>query len=349
MRILVDINHPHHVHLFRNAIMLLREKGHEVLITARDKDVSVQLLRKYDLPYILTGKSRPGPQYFLSDVLSLDWKIYKIAKSFQPGLMIGTSFAIAHASKFLRSESMVFGEDNVESSPLFWFVTRPFADYIVTPDSIPDNLGENHITYSGYQELAYLHPKYFLPNANVLKEQGIAEGEPFSLMRFVALKASHDIGQRSISENTRRRLVEILLSHGKLIISSEGVLSDDYENYRIRVSPEKVHDLMAFAKIFVGDSQTMSIESSVLGIPSVRCNTFVGRTPVFDELEKKYMLSYGYSPDRENEMVSKVEEIMNVPAQQRPWQRRRETMLQEKIDLTRWMIQLIEKIGGGGD
>ena len=52
MKIFVDIGHPAHVHYFKNLIFNLKHKGHEFLITAREKDVSQELLDNYDIPYI---------------------------------------------------------------------------------------------------------------------------------------------------------------------------------------------------------------------------------------------------------------------------------------------------------
>ena len=43
MKILIDLQHPAHLHVFRNAVERWRAEGHEVLITGRDKDILVQL------------------------------------------------------------------------------------------------------------------------------------------------------------------------------------------------------------------------------------------------------------------------------------------------------------------
>ena len=47
MRILIDIGHPAHVHYFKNFIWQMQKKGHEFMITARDKEVALNLLDKY--------------------------------------------------------------------------------------------------------------------------------------------------------------------------------------------------------------------------------------------------------------------------------------------------------------
>ena len=56
MNILFDIEHPAHVHYFKNVISILKGKGHNIIITAVDKDITFQLLKQYDLKFISLGK-----------------------------------------------------------------------------------------------------------------------------------------------------------------------------------------------------------------------------------------------------------------------------------------------------
>lgn len=51
MRVLVDIGHPGHVHFYKHAIWELQARGHEVLVSAREKDVTRALLDHYGFPY----------------------------------------------------------------------------------------------------------------------------------------------------------------------------------------------------------------------------------------------------------------------------------------------------------
>ena len=44
MRILIDIGHPAHVHLFKNFAWQMQEKGHKVLFTCREKEFEIDLL-----------------------------------------------------------------------------------------------------------------------------------------------------------------------------------------------------------------------------------------------------------------------------------------------------------------
>ena len=54
-----------------------------------------------------------------------------------------------------------------------------------------------------------------------------------------------------------------------------------------------MHHVMAFASLYIGDSQTMAAEAGVLGVPFVRFNDFVGRIGYLRELEDTYHLGYG--------------------------------------------------------
>lgn len=345
MRILVDINHPHQVHLFRNAIRIWRERGHEVLITARDKDITSRLLDFYGLNYQLTGRQRnPGLFSFALGVLESDIAVWRAAIRFKPDWMIGTSFAIAHISRLLPGRSVVFAEDSFESTPMFWRITAPFADFIVTPSALEDDFAGKHLRYEGYQELAYLHPNRFTPEKKVLTELKISPNKPIFIMRFVSLKASHDIGQRGLSDAAKQKLVNLLSSHGTLFITSEEPLIDKFADFQLNISPEKIHHLLAFSSLLLSDSQSMTIEAAVLAIPSVRCNTFVGRTPVIEELEKKYGLTFGFQPTEEEALLAKVEEIIAKPQNKKEWHARRDRMLKDKIDLTAWIVDLPERL-----
>ena len=48
MTILVDIVHPADVHFFKHAIREWERRGHKVVVTARDKEMTLKLLKSYE-------------------------------------------------------------------------------------------------------------------------------------------------------------------------------------------------------------------------------------------------------------------------------------------------------------
>lgn len=344
MRLLIDISHPAHVHLFRNAIKLWQEKGYQLVITAREKDITTRLLSLYDMDFQSVSKAKKGFTGLLLGLVEHDLGVLRVARQVKCDYMLGTSVAVSHVSRLLAAKSVVFNEDNRESSFIFAAITYPFADYIVTPAVLGEDYGHKHYTYEGCHELAYLHPNYFIPDATVLHELGIGKNEPYSILRFVALGASHDIGQKGIDDNAKRQIIAELLKIGRVFITSECQLMPEFEKYRLYVSPEKIHDVVAYARMFVGDSQSMTIEAALLGTPSIRCNTFIGRTPVIEELQNKYQLTFGFLPQETLKMVDKIRSIVSDRSSKALWQERRAKYIRDKIDVTAWMVKLIEDL-----
>ena len=96
------------------------------------------------------------------------------------------------------------------------------------------------------------------------------------------------------------------------------------------------------ADLYIGDSQTMAAEAAVLGTPSIRFNDFVGKLGYLEELEHKYGLTFGIKTSEPERLLQKVGELLNTPMLKEKWQKRRQKMLSEKIDVTAFMVWLIE-------
>jgi predicted glycosyltransferase len=213
----------------------------------------------------------------------------------------------------------------------------------VTPDCVRDKRTTKYVTYESYHELAYLHPNHFTPNPDVLEHLNVEPGEPYFILRLVALKAYHDIGQAGLRMKAKHTLIDLLSKRGKVFITVEGYLPDQFKPYQLQIAPHLVHDAMSYATMLISDSQTMTAEAAVLGTPAIRCNTFVGRISYLEELEHRYGLTYGFLPDQEDKMIAKIETLLASPNLKAEWQSRRTKMLQEKIDTAQWITNFVEK------
>ncbi len=342
MKLLIDVNHPAHVHLFKNLAWELVSKGHEVLWAARPRDIVEVLLGRYGFEYKMLTSAKPGYINMAKELVERNFKIYKLVKDFEPSLMLGTSVCIAHVSLVTKARSIVFNEDDADVAKTFTALSYPFADTICTPDCLKDDFGRKHIKYPSYHELAYLHPNHFSPDPKIMEKMGISENKKYFIIRLVSFRADHDIGQSGISIGMGRRLISELLRYGKVLITSERELPPEFEKYRIRIPPYEMHNALYYATMFIGDSQTMAAEAAVLGTPAIRCNTFVGRCSTLEELEHKYGLTYGFLPNDEDKMFVKIVELLNRANLKQEWQEKREGMLKDKIDLTEWMVDFIE-------
>ena len=341
MNILIDINHPAHVHLLRNVYKMLVEKGHKVIVVVKEIPSAMKLLDLYGIPYINIGKKDDAIGKKGLDQLVYDCRLLRIVHEYHIDIGVGSSINIPHVSKLSRMKSVILDDDDDEVEPLFVKFGHPFADVILSPiDTLRKS--KKTIYVNAYHELSYLHPNRFSPDPIVLKDAGVKEGEMYFLLRFNAFKAHHDVGVVGLTIENKRRLVDYLDSKGKVFITTERDIDDEFKPYQLKVSPEKAHSLIYYATMLVGDSQTMTSEAAVLGTPAIRCNTFVGRIHYLEEEEHKYGLTYGFHPNQSEEMFDKIEELLSMPNLKQEWQSRRQKMLSEKIDYSRFLTWFIE-------
>jgi uncharacterized protein len=343
MRIIVDICHPAHVHLYKNLIRILQQKGHFVLVTVKDIKSARTLMDNLGIQYICIGHKSDGLISKAVNQIKYDTIIAKLVRENNIDIGIGTSISLTHVSFFTRLTSFFFEDDDSAVVPFSKIVAHPFATFIVSPDVLSYERNKNkHITYAGYHELAYLHPNRFTPDPTVLHEAGLKEGEPYFILRFNAFKAHHDIGVKGLSIENKRKLINLLLKKGKVFITTERDIDQEFEEFRFRISPEKAHSFLYYATMLIGDSQTMTSEAAVLGTPAIRSNSFVGKISYLEEEEHKYELTYGFLPEQTERMFAKIDELLSMPDLKAEWQRRRLKMLEDKIDVTAFFIWLIE-------
>ena len=96
--------------------------------------------------------------------------------------------------------------------------------------------------------------------------------------------------------------------------------------------------------MFIGDSQTMTSEAAVLGVPSLRCNSFAGRISYINEQEFKYGLTFGFHPNNFDKMLDKLNKLLLTNNLRAEFKRKRNLMLDEKINVTSFWLWLIENI-----
>jgi len=346
MKYLFDIGHPAEFHCFKHVIGSLIKKDHEVVITARDKEVTLYLLEKFGVPYFSTGKNLPTKLGKMYSLLRNDYRIFRIAKTINPDIFINffSPFA-AQVGKLLGKP--VIGFHDTEKANISIRLSQPFTDVIVVPECYKRKLPvKKKIMFKGVFELAYLHPKYFTPDPAVLDLLKLKRGETYVLIRFVSHNAVHDTGYKGLGLEKKREAVKTFEKFAKVFISSEEELPDDLKKYAIKIPPEKMHDVLFYAALIYGESATMASEGAVLGTPAI----FVDKKGrgYTDELEQKYGLVFNFSNlliDREKSITKGVELLKLQNKEQ--WQIKRDKLLADSIDVTAFMLQLIEEYPKG--
>ena len=349
MNILIDIGHPGHVHLFKYVAANLKEHGHHLYFSVRDIPVAKRLMSKYGMEYFDLGRKSDSIFGKAITVLNQDCELLRFVKKHRIDIGLSSGVVLPHVSRITKMKSFMFDDDDDEAEPFVVKYGHPLTDVVFTPEVIK-RVTSKAVYYKGTHEMAYLHPNWFEPDRSVLKRAGLEEDERFFIMRFVAMKGHHDVGQRGLSMEQKQVLVDLLKSRGRVIITSERAVEEEFEPYRLPVPPEEMHSLMYYSSMFVGDSQTMTSEAAVLGVPALKCNTFAGRLSVPNELENKYGLCYSYCPDDFDKMLSQIRTLLDkkVLDLRFEWQNKRKQLLEDCIDVTAFFTWFIENYPESG-
>ena len=336
---MIGIAHPKQVHFWKNIIHNLANDGHEVKIVAWKKDITLYLLNVYGLTYEIIGKNYKGLMRKMYGLLESDFKAFKVAKKFKPDILLAGSPALAHVSMLLRKPYIYFID--TEHAGMAYRLTYLFADVICTPSCFKKKINsKNWIMFDGYQELAYLHPNYFKPDPSVLDDLGLSKHDKFIIIRLISWGAVHDVGQQGIGAKMRAQYISKLEQYGRVFISSEGKLGNEFEEYALRIVPEKFHSLLYYAQLYIGEGGSTATEAAILGTPSVFVSSLTGTMGNFEELEERYGLVYAFQDP--HVALEKALELLEDTNLKVKWQKRKEKLINEKIDVTKFITEFIE-------
>lgn len=272
MRVLVDVGHPAQVHFFKNLVGLLARRGHEVLVTARSKkDVTTELLDALDIPYECLGNKGVGFTGMAAEFVTRAARMVLLVRKFRPDVMLAqTGVTIGPVGAMLNIPRIVLEE--AEHAWLQRAVGLPFATRILTGDGYLCDHGRCQVRFRGFWVHAYLDERYFKPNPQTLRRVGVNPDEPYIVLRTVSWSALHDITRGMAGQADVRRTIENLSRFGRVIVSSEDPLPESLKEYENPVPVQHMHDLLAFASMYIGDGGTMAAEAAVLGTPTVYCS-----------------------------------------------------------------------------
>lgn len=342
MHILIDINHPAHVHMFRCFAHEMISKGHNVLFTTRDKEFEIALLEAEKLPYVNLGKKKTGKLGRILFTLQCEWKMLRIARQFHADIFLSHgSIAAAHVAWLLGKPAIAFEDTfNMEQVRLY----LPFTTAVLTADYDHPLKSPKVVKYPGYHELMYLHPNRFVPKSReeVCALLGMKPTERYAVLRFVGWNATHDKGHNGFSYENKLKAVKEISKYVRVFISSEKKLPDDLLQYKLPTKPEEIGHVMAHASLVFGESPTMVTEASILGTYGIYYNV---KLPYTEDMQK-YGLCYCYRNSNDDQL-SAIKKAVECLAQEpklfeAEMQLRRQRMLSEKIDVTAFLTYFIE-------
>ncbi len=344
MRLLFIINTPSQAHTWHHIINSMVGKGHEVKILARDYGPTIELLKLFGFR-CETFRPWGVRAWRLMGAVGHFQNCYRLVDGFSPSIFVGFGLDAAVTAMRLKKPCVVFIDD--EHTYVQNRLTCLLASATITPDTFEKTLGRSHIRINSYKELAYLHPDLFKPDIGIFDQLKIGKREKYVVLRFNLFDAIHDIGIRGFSVSDQLRLVEELGKHVRVFIVPEGVLPKELDRYRLSVPVDRIHHVLNYAQLIVGDSGTMTTEAAVLGTPAVRFRPAARESTIsrsFGELERRYGLIYTFQTV--DEAARKAVELAVMPGLREEWAKKRQILLEDKVNLSTYMVNFLEGCSG---
>lgn len=347
LRVLFNVAHPAQVHLFRNAIDELQAEGHETLVTSREKEITIELLDAYDIDHVTLTRQAESFPGLVAELLQRERRLLSVAREFDPDVIVSRlGPPPVHVSRLVGAKNVIVSDTLRGSLPMrkaIQTMTLPFVDTICMPEEFDLRVPEENRRNLSFQELAYLHPRYFTPDPDVLEKHGIDPDETFYVLRLTGWDAYHDVGHDGISPDRARELISFLSERGTVYLSSEIDVPEGLDAQPLQTPPEDVHHVLYYADMYLGDSCTMSSEAAILGTPAIRTNSLVGNTgePMFADLEEEYGLLQSYAD--EEDAIAAAKEIATDPPDRRVLRRRRTRLVDEQPDVTAVIVESIKQ------
>jgi predicted glycosyltransferase len=286
----VDVSAPAHVLVFRPLIGLLRERGDEVEITARDYAQTLQLLELHGLEATVVGHH--GGRSRVGKARSLFSRLSALRRWARPRAF---DLALAHGSHELTLSARRLGipsatTHDYEFATLQHQLGMRAATKVVVPESIPEERLARFgvkppklLRYPGLKEEYYLAD--FEPDPRVLDRLGVDRGRV-----LVVLRPPPDV---SLYHRHSNPLFPQTLDYlgGQETVQAVVLPRTEAQREYVRglalpsvIVPESAVDaqsLIALADVVVSAGGTMNREAAALGVPVY--TTYGGRLGGVDE------------------------------------------------------------------
>ena len=336
MKIMVDIAHPAHVNFFKNALHTLADEGHEIIITGLQRGKLPRILEsefsRFPVHYV--GKHR-GTKFSIiveaNLVKAIRLLFLVLKKRPDVGLSVG-SFTLGGALKLLGKPNIQFDDDpertlNVLLEKLT--STRLFFPPIITPH-------RQVATMQALKEWAYLSPRYFKSDADVLLAYGVISKQYI----FVREVSTGSLNYADQAANTVASFADALPFAYPVLLSLEDKQAiGAYPKHWILLQEPvpDIHSLLYHSRLVISSGDSMAREGALLGVPSL----YVGvRDMKANTLMKKKNMLFQCTASEASSLVDRlISGTLKVPSQE---DFRRE-LSEEWDDVTRLIVNQVNR------
>jgi uncharacterized protein len=284
VRVWIDLTNSPHVLAMRPVIGLLRERGHEVEVTARDFAQTLELCRRLGIAHTPVG--RHGGGRLASKAAGFARRSLALARWARGR---GFDLALGHGSNDVTAAAALLRVPSATTFDYEWATVQHtvncrLAAAVVVPDAIPPERlhrygarGKLH-RYPGLKEEYYLAD--FEPDPGVLDQLGLDPAEPVVVVRTPPAVSLYHRFENPLFA----RVLDRLRGRQAVVLPRTPGQREELARTGGFVVPERAIDaqsLVAQADLVISAGGTMNREAVALGTPVL--TVFEGRLGAVDE------------------------------------------------------------------
>ena len=293
MKIVIDLCVDSDGLMFKELAEKLKERDHEVIITARDKVQALDLYRYMGLEFFIVGKYAKTLEEKLLASAERIYNMAKIIKRELKGLDAIISNTGVEASRVgfgLGAQTHTFHDHPEAIHQLL--LTLPISTYIYYPWTIPKSFYKKHgikdsalVPYKGFLTASWMS-KIKVDN-NIIEKLGLDPDRRIIVFRESEMGAAYLFGKNAITLQAVKKLAETRKNiqfvarpryHSAIL---EGYFKG-LKNVTIFKHPIDLQSLLAKADMLIGGGATMNLEATYYGTPTIMCRQIT--SPITDYL-----------------------------------------------------------------
>lgn len=256
---------------------------------------------------------------------------FLLGRRIDVGVSLG-SFTLGSVCKLFGKPNVQFDDDPERRKNVF--LEKLTSSVLFFPPII--EAGEKVNIMNALKEWAYLSPKYFHPDEDVLNQCSL-KSKKYIFIREVSTGSLNYLNQKS---NIIATFAHELPKEMKVVFSLEDKTTvDQYPKEWILLEEliKNIHSLMHFSKIVISSGDSMAREGAMLGNPSIYCGSReMKANQILIDKKMLFKISPANVPDFVNDIIlSKV----HIDDQGKF----REKLYDEWVDVTEFIISRVSK------
>jgi predicted glycosyltransferase len=282
MRIWVDLTNSPHVLVLRPVIDVLRARGAEVRLTARDFAQTVELCARFGLPCEVIGRHRGAR--VAAKAVGLGERSVALARWARRNGPF--DLALGHGSNDVTVASRLLG---IPCSTMFDYewatmqhtINCRLARAVVVPEAIPPERLYRYGARRKLQRYMGLKEEYYLadfePDPSVLTDLGLDTAQPLAVVRTPPSVSLY----HRFENDVFAQVLDRLRATQTVVLPRVAEQRAQLHGFIVPEHAIDAQSLIAFADVVVSAGGTMNREAVALGTPV--WTTFEGRLGAVDE------------------------------------------------------------------